>query len=141
MIYRQRRSKFNVKVAPEISLTPLIDTALVLLVIFMVTTPFMHHGLNIDLPKSQTNEATAEANKNTLYIDRNNNIFFNDMPIKFSDIKVTINQAIGSQKHQRIYIDGDGDISYKTLVKVVDEVKTIPGVEHVILSTEKASER
>ena len=47
----QRRRRLRRVTLPEISLTPLIDTALVLLVIFMVATPMMRNAIHIDLPE------------------------------------------------------------------------------------------
>ena len=56
MIQHRRKSRRAAKHMPEISLTPLIDTALVLLVIFMVATPIMKNSLTIDLPKGHMKE-------------------------------------------------------------------------------------
>ena len=38
----------------EINVTPFVDVMLVLLVIFMVTTPLMHQGIDVDLPETTT---------------------------------------------------------------------------------------
>lgn len=138
MLYRMRPMRFKSRHMPEISLTPLIDTALVLLVIFMVTTPIMHHGLNIDLPKSQVNESQNQKQEFVIYIDQKENIFLNEKPLSLSELTEELIKNIGSAKNQVVYINGDKVIQYGVLIDVVDKVKSIPGVENVILSTERA---
>ena len=53
--YLRRRRKTGCLV-PEITLTPLIDTALTLLIIFMVTTPMMHNAIKVNLPRGNVKE-------------------------------------------------------------------------------------
>ena len=44
----------------EINVTPLVDVMLVLLIIFMVTTPMMQSGIGVNLPQAETESAPAE---------------------------------------------------------------------------------
>ena len=55
--YKRRRARPSPQ---EISLTPLIDTALTLLIIFMVTTPMMHNAIKVNLPQGKSNEAGGQ---------------------------------------------------------------------------------
>lgn len=51
LLYRNRRSRRFLKTSPALSLTPLIDTALTLLVVFMVAAPVAHRAVRVDLPR------------------------------------------------------------------------------------------
>lgn len=137
---KHRRTKKYLSGTQEVSLTPLIDTALVLLVIFMVATPMLHNAIKVDLPKGQAQETQAHENLHdiVIYIDKQERIFLNETPVATKqDLINLLHEKIGSRKDQTVFVNGDGDISYKTLVSVVDTVKYLGGVEHVVLSTEK----
>ena len=56
-IRKRKTRRFHM---PEISLTPLIDTALTLLVIFMVTAPMIQHGIKVDLPHGAAKEVSGQ---------------------------------------------------------------------------------
>lgn len=140
MMPRGRRSRVNLQVMPEVSLTPLIDTALVLLVIFMVATPVMHNAIKVDLPKGQAQEAQGDAQEIVISIKKTDTgeiIFVNDEPVKLDNIIQTLEKKIGSKKDQKVFVNADKSISYGSLINVVDTVKYLGGIEHVVLSTEK----
>lgn len=74
---RNRRKKTIT--LPEITLTPLIDTALTLLIIFMVTTPMIQHSLKVKLPQGgNAQQAGSKAKPFTVTITKDNEIFVND---------------------------------------------------------------
>ena len=90
MKYRLRRKlRQSQEQLPEISLTPLIDTALTLLIIFMVTTPMLQkeNALQVVLPKGNVNE-TQETQKEdlTVVITKKGEISFNDKIINEKDL-------------------------------------------------------
>ena len=62
---RRRKSNF----IPEITLTPLIDTALTLLVIFMITTPIMKNSLKVSSPEVKNNMDKINKKRNRLTSD------------------------------------------------------------------------
>ncbi len=128
----------------EICLTPLIDTALTLLVIFMVATPIMNNGLAIDLPKSKTDENSQKNNPLTIYLEKSIDgdlgmVFIDDMSVEFKDLIPCLQDKLGSLRHQTVNLNADQSLPYKVIVDVVDKVKFVPGVDHVILSTARAS--
>src|SRR5688572_28085736 len=79
--FRRRRTSHRLDL-PEICLTPLIDTALTLLVIFMVTTPMIQNSIKIDLPEGAINEAGSRTSQEELVvaIDKDAKIYVNSMP-------------------------------------------------------------
>lgn len=140
MISNNRRRANRSRTSPEISLTPLIDTALVLLVIFMITTPILHNAIKIDLPKGNKQEAQSDSKDIIVYIDAHENIYIDEekKPKKLDDLINYLEQKIGSKKDQKVFIDADVKISYGTVFKIVDRIKYVGGVENVILSSQRA---
>jgi biopolymer transport protein ExbD len=127
---------------PEITLTPLIDTALVLLVIFMVATPVIHNSIKVDLPQGNTKEGEISNDNEkelVIYIDKNKNIFFQDKPIQSQELMVALQQALQNRSKRYVVVNGDQSIPYGFLVELVDRIKYVGGVEHVLLATEKGA--
>lgn len=136
MIFQRRRKRENR--LPEISLTPLIDTALVLLVIFMVATPIMHNSLEIDLPSGQMKEgADQKATSLVVSIVSQDTVQLNGTTYKLESLLAELAKKVAQTKDTRVYINCDRKVSSGALVKVIDSIKYVAGVEHVILSTER----
>jgi biopolymer transport protein ExbD len=135
MISRRRRKHS----LPEVSLTPMIDTALVLLVIFMVATPMMHNSLKIDLPEGNMKEGIDMTTSSfVVAITQGDKLQLNGT--SHSSLEGLLNELsakVKTAKDKRVYVDCDKNVSSGMLVKVIDSIKYIAGVEHVILSTER----
>ena len=68
----------------EINVTPLVDVMLVLLIIFIITTPLLNHKVHVDLPKASLNKKDQEEkrpNPITLAVKEDGSLFWNDEPI------------------------------------------------------------
>ncbi len=135
---RRRSRRSQAKHMPEISLTPLIDTALVLLVIFMVATPIMKNSLNIDLPKGQMKEEQAATSASIVSIDSRERLRLNDESVTLEVLLEKLGRQAKQSKEGRVYIHCDQKAASGTLVRVIDAVKYVAGVEHVVLSTDRA---
>lgn len=138
MIRNLRKRKNDFEAAPEITLTPLIDTALVLLVIFMVTTPIMQNSIKVDLPKGHMKEAKGISQKTVIDIDRSGNLFLNDDSVSIDSLIKQIEIKVAGNKDAVVYVNGDGATSYKSVAEVVDKIKYAAGVEHVVLGLDQA---
>lgn len=138
MIGRYRKRKSRIIPITEVSLTPLIDTALTLLVIFMVATPILHNSIKVDLPKSHLKESTDSGQDIIVTIDKSGQIFVNSVLANLDNLAELINKQIAISEQKVVFVHGDNSIDYKTVVDVVDKIKYIAGVEHVVLSTQRA---
>ncbi len=132
---RRRRKEGGM---PEISLTPLIDTALVLLVIFMVATPMMQNSLHVDLPSGQMSEGSAASDTSLVVtIDGNSTIYLQNKPMNLDELCLELGCRIKESRENKVYVNCDKKVPSGLLVKVIDAMKYIAGVEHVVLPTEK----
>lgn len=141
MIMNTRRSRKRLHTMPEISLTPLIDTALVLLVIFMVATPIMHNSLAIDLPQGAMKEEKGGPSTSALIVsvDGQQRIHLNED--SFGDLAALCQELQKRAKRlqeNKVYVQCDQKVPAGMLVKVIDSIKFVAGIEHVILTTERA---
>lgn len=119
--------------APEISLTPLIDTALTLLVIFIVTAPMVQNGIRVDLPQGKSREVGSEQ-EFVVTIDKNNQLYFNTYPVKAKELIPAVLAALKDNDDVPVYIKADEVVSYGKVISVVDELK-MAGIKYVAMST------
>ncbi len=134
-----RRRRKRIHSMPEISLTPLIDTALVLLVIFMIATPIMNNSLNIDLPKGQMKEDATESSHAVLIeIDAQERMMVQKERYTLDKLLEELPRMMKSSKEKKVYVRCDEKVKSGTLVSTIDAIKFVSGVEHVVLITENA---
>lgn len=139
---RTRRRKRSGFVSPEVTLTPLIDTALTLLIIFMVTTPMINNAIRVDLPHGQAQEGGKEPTRLVVVIDKDENVFFNNMPVTLDKVGDQVKlylASLATQEEQRVWVNIDKTNSCDTLIKVIDSIKVIGGVKDVAVATRKAA--
>lgn len=137
-----RRRKRATAPALEITLTPLIDTALTLLIIFMVTTPMIQNSIKIDLPKGAAQEAGTEQQEIVVAIDKNEKIYCNNKSVTLEtvgqEIKNCLTGKINNQpKRVWVRVDRQQSCSANTLISVIDRIKVVGGVKDVAIATEK----
>lgn len=126
---------------PEINLTPLIDTALTLLVIFMVTTPIIQNSIKIDLPKGQSQEAGKEIQQEMVVaVDADGTITFNGSAVELGRLGDTIKDhlaQVGGQE-KRVWVKIDKNKPCDMLLSVIDRIKFVAGVKDVAVAMEQA---
>jgi len=133
----RRSSRRKAVVFPEISLTPLIDTTLVLLVIFMVAAPLVHNSLKVDLPYGKKNEVGSVQKDITVYIDKKHTLFINDVAVSSHQLIDEIKKRVAQYKDPVVFIQADRDISYGAVFELVDKIKDMGGVEYVALDGQR----
>ena len=121
----------------DISLTPLIDTALTLLIIFMVATPMLHNSIRVTLPRGAVNEAGSAKQELVVEVDKSGSFFLRGVRMSTSDIIAELKKLIGARTNAVVFVKGDKESRYGVVMEFIDHVKMISGVEHVALATEK----
>lgn len=132
-----RRSRRRAAVGiPEITLTPLIDTALTLLIIFMVTSPMLNNGIKVDLPKGKVKEDLGLQEDIVIHLDKENHLFLDNQPIKKDQLAANLKKKMSNKKNKTVYIKADKECRYGPVMELVDRVKIVEGIERVALPTQ-----
>jgi len=134
-----RRQRKKAVAMHDIPLTPLIDTALTLLIIFMVTTPMMQNAIKVTLPEGQAKEADGAKQELIVYIDKDGNLFFNGIPVSKDKLTATVKNKVGKDTQSTVFVKADTSVSYGMVIQTVDQLKVAGGVRYVALATKKAA--
>jgi biopolymer transport protein TolR len=135
MALAKRVASFN----SEINVTPMVDVMLVLLIIFMVVTPMLQKGLNVDLAKTNNPIAMEDADKEDailVAVTRDGKVFFDTEQVSLENLQTKVQDKLSNRSDKKIYIKADARAKYGTVVQVVDSVRTA-GVDQVGLLTEQ----
>lgn len=116
----------------EINVTPMVDVMLVLLIIFMVTSPMMTSGVNVDLPKTDARPVNADTKPITVSIKADGTLFLGDNPVTPDDIVAQLKAASNNDQTHRIFVRGDAHIDYGRVMQVMGQI-TAGGFTHVAL--------
>jgi len=126
---------------PTVSLTPLVDTALTLLIIFMITSPMLNNSIKLDLPKGVAQEAGKEPQQLVVAIDTNGAIFFNNKEISIEQLPQAIKSYLAGPtkvgKEFSLWVHADAKSYTERLVNVIECVKGIEGVSNVNVAMQK----
>jgi biopolymer transport protein ExbD len=105
----------------ELNVTPLLDLAFVLLIIFMITTPLMENSMDLVVPGSSTANAQVNpAQVQTVSIDRNDVLKLNDEVVTESDLSSRLLQLKSEQPGLAVVIRPHRDLPVQDFVRVMD---------------------
>ncbi len=107
----------------EINVTPLVDVMLVLLIMFMVTTPLMQQGIDVDLPKTSSSGVQATDEPFVLVIAANQTMTAAKQAIQMKDLKTKLKSIFESRKNKQIYIQADRKVDYGFVAEAMAEIR------------------
>ncbi|MEI7905100.1 MAG: biopolymer transporter ExbD [Candidatus Firestonebacteria bacterium] len=129
-----RRYKAEDEIIAEINITPLTDVALVLLVIFMVTTPLiLQGGINVKLPAAITVD-TSPARNITVSITKDGRIFINDRETDLNSLPTLLESRLKTEKEKTVIINADKKVYHGVVVSVMDAAKKAGALKLAIVA-------
>lgn len=136
---RRRRSRSGTLTVPELSMTPLIDTALTLLIIFMITTPMMNNIIKVELPSSRIDETETQVQQELIvYIDKDQKIYLNGKECNLKSLLEQLKKIMKKDKDEIVFVKADQAVSYGKVIDLVDTIKVTGDIKYVALATKRA---
>ena len=125
-------------VVNDINVTPMVDVMLVLLIIFMVVTPMLQHGVPVDMAKVNNPEQMQDADKEDallVAVTRDNKVFFGTDVVAPADLTQKIKDRLTNRTDKRVFLKADARAHFGWVVEVVDNVRAA-GVDQLGLLTD-----
>lgn len=114
----------HAKTLSEINVTPFVDVMLVLLIIFMVTTPLIQAGVDVDLPEANAMGLKSPEDPTILSITKDGEIFFGkEDKVPLEKLQAFVTALRENKGIDQLYLKADKDVAYGLVVKVMAEVK------------------
>ena len=122
---RRFRRKNRIDAISEINMTPLIDLAFSLLIIFMITAPLLEQTIELDLPKEaqRADASTEEQIVQTISISKEGFYYWGEHKITEQELGVRLLDIAGDEVVPVFHIRGDASVAYQKVVTVLDLLK------------------
>jgi biopolymer transport protein TolR len=137
----------------EINVTPMVDIMLVLLIIFMVVTPFLQQGITVPIPRDLRNPDEDQAiNKETSVIvsvvcrppdspqctPESTEVYLGKKKVNMDDLKAQVEKALANKKEEDkiVYVKSGVNVNYGEVVRVINSVRE-KGVDKIGLVADK----
>jgi biopolymer transport protein ExbD len=119
--YSQRQ---NLSSLSEINITPLLDLAFVLLIIFMITTPLLESSMSLIIPSSGSKSPpVTSAQVQTISIDRNEAVRFNNQIVDLETLTAQLADLKRANPDVAVVIRPDRDLPVQKLVTLMDALQ------------------
>src|SRR5262245_8185722 len=126
----------------ELNITPLLDLAFVLLVIFIITTPQLVNNLEMFLPSGKPPPADPNAPKpkiNRIEVDARGQVFLNDESVTLEVLRQNLKQMKSAEPELGVVVKASDDTDYQYMVSVLDIIQQLD-ITKVGLATEPSAQ-
>ena len=103
----------------EINVTPFVDVALVLLIIFMVTAPMMQQGVDVDLPETTTQPLRVRDEPLILTVQKTGKYYLGRREIPADELQAKLEAIFDGRDTKDIYLRADHEATYGVVVKAL----------------------
>ena len=120
----------------DINITPMLDLAYVLLVIFIIMTTASVQGIKVNLPKASSAPSLAKPSTKAITIAADGQIYLDAYPVSMTELEDRLRQAQAANRDFPVVIKGDADVQYKKVIEVMDLLGRL-GITQLGLVTQK----
>lgn len=127
------------RVLSEIRVTALVDVMTVLLIIFMITTPMIQSGVQVDLPRASA--AAPDLGEGlVITITSEGSLYLEDRLLSIAQFDGVFGEIFEDQQDKPVFIRGDEQVPYGAVIGVLDKLKQ-HGVTQIGLATSLRASR
>jgi biopolymer transport protein ExbD len=106
----------------DINVTPMLDLAYVLLVIFIIMTTASVQGIKVDLPKASNTPSLAKPKTKAITINEQGQLFLDAYPVTLAELETRLAQFKAADPDLPVVVKGDARVQYDKVIEVLDLV-------------------
>ena len=103
----------------EINVTPFVDVMLVLLVIFMVTAPMIQQGIDVELPKTQSEGLKSPSEALVVTVKRDGQIFVQRSEVPMQELEAKLDSIFAARGDREVFLRADEQVAYGTVARTL----------------------
>ncbi len=104
----------------DINITPMLDLAYVLLVIFVIMTTATVQGMHVNLPKASPAKSLAKPTTKAITVAEDGKVFLDTIPVTLSELEQRLVQQKAITPEFPVVLRGDGQVQYQNVIDVLD---------------------
>jgi len=131
--YQSKRRAFGFEPNTTMNISALVDVLLVTLIIFMLVSPTLEHGIDVQLPVAKPYKMVA-AKPVLVSLAKAGSLFFNNKQVTEAQLRTRLTEAARANPETPVVLRGDAGIPYGELIRVLDVVRG-SGLTNIGLAT------
>jgi biopolymer transport protein ExbD len=104
----------------DINITPMLDLAYVLLVIFVIMTTATVQGMKVNLPKASPAKSLAKQTTKAITVTQDGKVFLDTIPVTLGELAQKLQQQKAVTPEFPVVVRGDGGVQYQNVIDVLD---------------------
>ena len=104
----------------DINITPMLDLAYVLLIIFIIMTTAAVQGMKVNLPHASAQQSLAKPTTKSITITSDGRLFLDTVPVSMAELQQRLLADEAQTPDFPVVVSGDGQASYQTIMNVLD---------------------
>ncbi len=110
------------KVYDDINITPMLDVAYVLVIVFIIMTTATVQGITVNLPKASSTPSLSKPKTKAISITRDGTIYLDTYPVSIDELEVRLGQYRAADPELPVVLKADATIQYERVIEVLDVV-------------------
>jgi len=118
----RKRQRSRHQIISELNLTNLIDVVFSVLIIFMITAPMMTQGVQVDLPKTESDN--VESNQSLqVSINSRNEIYIDQHQVALLDFRREFKEIFTGRDDIPVFVNADKQVPYGMVIRIISELQ------------------
>ena len=124
----------------DINVTPLVDVVLVLLIIFMVVTPLLQMGYDVNVPPKATADTSQVISKEQLVVTQVNKdkVYLNREQVDIKQLPLRLSDILKHRRDKTVFYSADDELNYGAVMETMDLIRNA-GAERIGIITDKVT--
>jgi biopolymer transport protein ExbD len=109
----------------DINITPMLDLAYVLLIIFIIMTTASVQGIKVNLPKASSSVQLKEVQTRAITVSNDGQLYYEAFPVSLDELELKLRQQKAATPDFPVVVKGDQTVAYQRVIAVLDVLRKL----------------